>query len=210
MLLNGEINAALVSDAVELPERIDRWRLFDERYVLVLSLKHPMAKQTVISLQDLQEVVFLKGPDATSQADSSRLVLPTIRALRLCTGAIRKGIFSKWHPPVLGPSWCQSTLQGCRRSPLFQLRATPSGARCSSWPWREGLYSPALDAFIKVARARDWTSALDKLRRASAPVSSKDNVRKADDKVQALPADFTSPGTASSCPSLSRASNRRC
>jgi hypothetical protein len=48
-------------------------------------------------------------------------------------------------------------------------------------------YSPALDAFIKVARVRDWTSALDELRRASAPASNasapasnKDNVRKTD------------------------------
>ena len=60
MLLDGEINAALVGDAVELPERIDRWRLFEERYVLVLSRKHPMARQTVIPLQDLHEVVFLE------------------------------------------------------------------------------------------------------------------------------------------------------
>ena len=41
-------------------------------------------------------------------------------------------------------------------------------------------YSPALDTFIKVARVRDWMSALDKLRHASAPAWNKDNVRKAD------------------------------
>ncbi len=111
MLLDGEINVALVGDAVDLPERIDQTCM--RRY-------------------------FSKGSDATSQADSSRFVLPTIQVLKLCTGALRKGIFSKWHPPVLGPSWRQSTLPGCRRSPLFQLRATPSGARCSFWPWRGG------------------------------------------------------------------------
>jgi hypothetical protein len=44
-------------------------------------------------------------------------------------------------------------------------------------------YSPALDAFIKVARVRDWTGALDKLRRASGPASNKDNVRKTDAQV---------------------------
>jgi hypothetical protein len=41
-------------------------------------------------------------------------------------------------------------------------------------------YSPALDTFIKVARVRDWMSALDRLRCSSAPASNKDNVRKAD------------------------------
>ena len=91
MLLDGKINAALVGDAVELPERIDRWRLFEERYVLVLSRKHPMASQTVIPLQDCMRWSLSKGSAATSRADLSRLVLPTIQALKLSTGAIRKG-----------------------------------------------------------------------------------------------------------------------
>src|SRR5215831_3462303 len=60
LLLDVEINAALVGDAVELPERVDSWLLFEERYVLVLSRKHPMARQTVIPLQDLHEAVFLE------------------------------------------------------------------------------------------------------------------------------------------------------
>src|SRR5262245_28533444 len=69
MLLDGEINAALVGDAVELPERIDRWLLFEERYMLVVSRKHPMARQTVIPLQDLHEAVFLErvGCDVTGR-----------------------------------------------------------------------------------------------------------------------------------------------
>ena len=51
------------------PERIDRWLLFEERYVLVLSRKHPMARQTVIPLQDLHEAVFLErvGCDVASR-----------------------------------------------------------------------------------------------------------------------------------------------
>jgi hypothetical protein len=68
-------------------------------------------------------------------------------------------------------------------------------------------YSPALDAFIKVARVRDWTSALDKLRRASAPDSNNDNVGKADAQGEGSLLQITGPGPASSCPSLS---NRRC
>ena len=41
-------------------------------------------------------------------------------------------------------------------------------------------FSPALDAFIKAARVRDWTNALDKLCCGSAAASNKDSVRKAD------------------------------
>jgi hypothetical protein len=69
MLLDVEINAALNGDAVELPERIDRWPLFGERYVHVLSRKYPMARQSLISLKDLHEAVFIErvGCDVTSR-----------------------------------------------------------------------------------------------------------------------------------------------
>jgi hypothetical protein len=63
-------------------------------------------------------------------------------------------------------------------------------------------YSPALDAFIKVARVRDWTSALDKLRRASAPSSNIDNVRKADAQGAGALIQITDPSPVSSSPHL--------
>ena len=138
MLLDGEINAGLVGDAVELPERIDRWPLFEERYVLVMSRKHPMARQTVIPLQDLHEAVFLERIGCDVAGQFKRACFADHPGPKVCTGALRKGIFSKWHPPVWGPSWRQSTFPGCRRSKLFQLKATPSGARCSFWPWPGG------------------------------------------------------------------------
>src|SRR5262249_11657247 len=71
-------------------------------------------------------------------------------------------------------------------------------------------YSPALDAFIKVARVRDWTSALDKLRRTSASGSNKDSVRKADAQGAGALIQITDCGPASSCPSLSHTSNGHC
>ena len=123
---------------------------------------------------------FSKGSDATSQADFKQLVLPTIQALNLRTGAIRKGIFSKWHPPVLAASWRESTLPGCRRSPLFQLRATQSGARCSFWPWRGGSIrrrlTPLSRLLVFTTGPVRWTNSA-----AHLPLTlNKDNVRKAD------------------------------
>jgi DNA-binding transcriptional LysR family regulator len=180
MLLDGEINAALAGDAVELPERIDRWRLFEERCVLVLSRKHPMARQTVIPLQDLQEVVFLErvgcdvagrfkqacfadhpGPKVVHTSDQEG-------HLQQMASAGFGAILAPEHAPRL-PSLAAIPIEGDPVRREVQLLAV-AGRQ----------YSPALDAFIKVARVRDWTSALDKLHRASAPDSNKDNVRKAD------------------------------
>jgi DNA-binding transcriptional LysR family regulator len=177
MLLDGEINAGLAGDAVELPERIDRWRLFEERCVLVLSRKHPMARQAVIPLQDLHEVVFLErvgcdvagrfkqacfadhpGPKLAHRSDQEG-------HLQQMASAGFGGILAPEHAPRL-PSLAAIPIEGDPVRREVQLLAV-AGRQ----------YSPALDAFIKVARVHDWTSALDKLRRASAPDSNKDGAR---------------------------------
>ncbi len=210
MLLDGEINVALVGDAVDLPERIDHWLLFEERYVLVVSRKHPMAMQTVIPLQDLHEAVFLErvGCDVAGrfkQACFADHPGPKVvhrsaqeRHLQQMASAGFGAILAPEHAPRL-PSLTAIPIEGDPVRREVQLLAV-AGRQ----------HSPALDAFIKVARVRDWTSAPDKLRRSSAPVSSKDNVRKVDAQGAGSLIQITGPGPASSCPSLSRASNRRC
>jgi DNA-binding transcriptional LysR family regulator len=180
MLLDGEINAALVGDAVELPERIDHWRLFEERYVLVLSRKHPMARQTVIQLQDLHQLVFLEwvGCDVVSRFKQAcfadhpgpKIVHRSDQEghLQQMASAGFGAILAPEHAPRL-PSLAAIPIEGDPVRREVQLLAV-AGRQ----------YSPALDTFIKVARVRDWMSALDKLRHASAPASNKDNVREAD------------------------------
>jgi DNA-binding transcriptional LysR family regulator len=180
MLLDGEINAALVGDAVELPERIDRWTLFEERYVLVLSRKHPMARQTVIPLEDLQEAVFLErvGCDIAGRFKQAcfadhpgpKVVHRSAQEshLQQMASAGFGAILAPEHAPRL-PSLAAVPIEGDPVRRKVELLAV-AGRQ----------YSPALDAFIKVARIRDWTGALDKLCRATAPAPNKDNVRKPD------------------------------
>jgi DNA-binding transcriptional LysR family regulator len=180
MLLDGEINAAFVGDAVELPERIDRWPLFEERYVLVLSPKHPMARQSVIPLQDLHEAVFLErvGCDVAGrfkQACFTDHPGPKVAHrsaqeshLQQMASAGFGVVLAPEHAPRL-PSLAAIPIEGDPVRREVQLLAV-AGRQ----------YSPALDAFIKVARVRDWTTGFDKLRRPSAPASNKDNVREAD------------------------------
>lgn len=195
MLLDGEIDAALVGDAVELPERIDRWTLFEERYVLVLSRKHPMASKTVIPLQDLREAVFLErvGCDIADRfkrtcfADQPGPKVGHRSAqeshLQQMASAGFGVILAPEHAPRL-PSLAAIPIEGNPVRRKVELLAV-AGRQ----------HSPALDAFIKVARVRDWMSALDKLRPASAlprtpPASNKDNVRKADAQVAGVPSNI--------------------
>jgi DNA-binding transcriptional LysR family regulator len=210
MLLDGEINAAFVGDGVELPERIDRWRLFEERYVLVLSQKHPMAGQAVIPLQDLHEAIFLEriGCDVADRFKEAcfadhpgpKVVHRSAQEghLQQMASAGLGVIVAPEHAPRL-PSLAGIPIEGDPVRREVQLLAV-AGRQ----------YSPALDTFIKVARVRDWTSALDKLRLVSAPASNKNNVRNADAQGAGSLIEISGPGPASSRPSLSRASNRRC
>ncbi|MHC4042899.1 LysR family transcriptional regulator [Bradyrhizobium sp. 23AC] len=182
LLLDGEINAALVGDTVELPERIDRWPLFEERYVLVLSREHAMARQTVIPVQDLCEVVFLErlgcdvvgrfmrecfvdhpGPKVVHTSDQER-------HLQQMASAGFGAILAPEHAPRL-PSLAAIPIEGDPVRREVQLLAV-AGRQ----------YSPALDAFIKTVRARDWTSTLETLRNSSAPASNNDKVRNVDEQ----------------------------
>jgi DNA-binding transcriptional LysR family regulator len=165
---------------VELPERIDRWPLFEERYVLVLSRNHPMARQTVIPLQDLREAIFLErvGCDVAGQFKQTCFADhpgPQVFHRSAQDGHLQQmasagfgAILAPEHAPRL-PSLVAIPIEGDPVRREVQLLAV-AGRQ----------FSPALDAFIKVARVRDWTSALNKLRRASAAALNKDSVRKAD------------------------------
>jgi DNA-binding transcriptional LysR family regulator len=59
LLLEGEINAALIGDIREMPPRIDAWVLFEERYVAVLSPTHHLANLPAIAAEDLRETTIL-------------------------------------------------------------------------------------------------------------------------------------------------------
>ena len=153
--------------------------------MLVLSRKHPMATQTVIPLQALHDVVFLErvgcdvagrfkqvcfanhpGPKVAHRSDQEGHL-----EQMACAGF--GAILAPEHAPRL-PSLAAIPIEGDPVRREVQLLAV-AGRQ----------YSPALDAFIKVARAHYWTGALDKLRRAAVPASNKDNVLEAGAQVQA-------------------------
>jgi DNA-binding transcriptional LysR family regulator len=149
-----------------------------------------MAMQTVIPLQDLREAVFLEkiGCDVADRFKQACFAdHPGPKVVHRCAqdshlqqmaSAGFGAILAPEHAPRL-PSLAAIPIEGDPVRRPVQLLAV-AGRQ----------YSPALDAFIKLARVRDWTSALDRLRRTSAPASNastsasnKDNVRKADAQI---------------------------
>lgn len=157
LLLEGEINVALAGDLDDKPERIDDWALFTERYVAVLAPSHHLADLPSIGIEALREATILDRSNCEVVPKFQHLLFPdtpphpnhrSSRDLHLQhLAAAGFGIvLAPEHMPRL-PSLRALPIEG---DPLWRevhLLAV-QGRR----------YSPALDAFVKVARLRDWSA----------------------------------------------------
>ena len=159
-LLGGEINAAMVGDIEDVPSRIDEWPLFEERYVAVLAPGHAFANRPSIALDDLREATILErvGSDVALKVHKScfaqgwpQLGHGSEHDLHLQhMAAAGFGILlAPEHMPRL-PSLKALPIEG---DPVWrEVRLLAVQGRC---------YSPALDAFVKVVRLRDWSPGVD-------------------------------------------------
>ena len=156
LLLEGEISAAIVGDVQDIPTRIDDWLLFEERYVAVLAPTHQLANRPLIGIDDLRETVLLERVGCDVLPKIQRLYFPKEPPhlghrsghdlhLQYLAAAGFGVVLAPEHMPCL-PTLKTIPLEGDPISREVRLLAV-QGRR----------YSPALDAFIKVARFRDWS-----------------------------------------------------
>ena len=160
LLLGGEINVAVVGDVQDIPARIDDWSLFEERYVAVLAPTHQLACRPVIGVDELREMTLLvrAGCDVATKIQRSwfpeeapHIGHSSAHDLHLqhMAAAGFGVILAPEHMPCL-PSLKTIPIEGdlvCREVRLLAVQ----GRR----------YSPALDAFIKTIRLRDWSLKTD-------------------------------------------------
>ncbi|WP_342640269.1 LysR family transcriptional regulator [Rhodoligotrophos ferricapiens] len=159
LLLEGEINAAMVGDVQDMPARIDGWTLFEERYVAVLAPTHQLANRPSIGIDDLRDTILLdragcdvapkikqtyfpKEPPHLGHCSAHEIHLQHMAAAGFGV------MLAPEHMPRL-PALKTIPLEGDQVSREVRLLAV-QGRR----------YSPALDAFVKVARLRDWSTDL--------------------------------------------------
>jgi len=156
LLLEGEINVAMVGDVRDMPARIDDWSLFEERYVALLAPTHLLANRPSIGIADLRQTVLLEraGCDVAPKIQRSyfREEPPHFGHcssddlhLQHMAAAGFGVMLAPEHMPRL-PTLKTIPLEGDPVSREVRLLAV-QGRR----------YSPALDAFVKVARLRDWS-----------------------------------------------------
>lgn len=155
-LLEGEIHAAVSEQVDELPDRIDHWKLFEERYVTVVSRSHPFAHRPKIPVAELQKARWVardacevgqRFVDGCFEADASPKIVHRGRQEGHLQHMVAAGLgvlLAPEHAPCL-PSVVSRPIEGDPVRRLVELMVV-AGRR----------YSPALDAFVKIARLRDW------------------------------------------------------
>jgi DNA-binding transcriptional LysR family regulator len=158
MLLEGDIAAALVGETGTIPDRIDRWRLFEERFLVLISPESPLAAHSEITLDTAAETVWLQriGCEATkhlAEGVRHRELKVGHRGhreshLQYMVAAGLGAMLIAEHSPRL-PSLIARRIAGDPIRREVYLLAV-AGRR----------YSPALDAFVKIARVYDWNSAI--------------------------------------------------
>jgi DNA-binding transcriptional LysR family regulator len=156
LLLGGEINAAMVGDVPDMPTRIDDWPLFEERYVVLLAHTHRLANRASIGMNELSGTILLErsGCDVALKIRNSCFPEESPH-LGYCSG-------HELHLQHMAAAGFGVILAPEHMPRLPTLKTIPIEGNPV---WREvrllavqgRRYSPALDAFVKVARLRDWS-----------------------------------------------------
>jgi DNA-binding transcriptional LysR family regulator len=184
LMFDGDISAAIAADATGLPERIDHWDLFDDRFHVLAAKDHPFDDVIGVPMSVLTEATWLErtGCELTRKfwnhvfvdgrnpkiSHRSRYENHLQHMVEAGLGIMVASAHTPWLPtlealPILDDTmrWTVSLL-------------VVAGRR----------YTPALDAFIKVARLRDWNAGHAEMPTQRAE-NGKGTVRKTTDRTPA-------------------------
>jgi DNA-binding transcriptional LysR family regulator len=158
-LMAGELDSAILVEPGKPPERLDRWRLFRERYVVLCPEGHPLAALEAITVDALaKESLVVRGaPDCDLDQALTRLAAAGIepKLRHRCAGEdqLRQMVAAGLGLALAGEHYPAGP--GIAARPL----ADPAAGRQILLAAVAGRpHGPVLVAFLKLMRARDWSS----------------------------------------------------
>jgi DNA-binding transcriptional LysR family regulator len=156
LLFDGDISAAIAADATALPERIDRWDLFEDYFLVLAAKGTALADMDEVPMSALAGATWLErsGCDLTrkfwdlvfADGKSPKISHRSRHEAHLQT-MVEAGLgimVASAHTPLLATLGARPILNDPLRWTVSLL--VVAGRR----------YTPALDAFMKIARLRDW------------------------------------------------------
>ncbi|MCE9522388.1 MAG: LysR family transcriptional regulator [Alphaproteobacteria bacterium] len=155
----GDFDIVVVGDSPESPERLRSWTLHREPLVVVMAPSHALAEKDKISIADLADVDLIEllhcpiGPRFQEMCAASGVKLKIRTHAANCAQTLslaREGLGIAVLPMSMatGPGLVVKPLAGTSFERSITL-GTVAGRR----------FTPASDAFVKLARSRDWSGA---------------------------------------------------
>jgi DNA-binding transcriptional LysR family regulator len=160
-MLDGDLDTAVMVEPEKLPERLNRWLLFEDRYVVLCSADHRFAALGEVPVTALAEECVLvragRGCDFEHALD------------RLCTATgvkprARHTGSSEDHIEEMVRAGLGIAISAAHQSVAADLAARPIADATatrrvilSAAAGRQ--HGPALALFLKLMRARDWSAA---------------------------------------------------
>jgi DNA-binding transcriptional LysR family regulator len=158
-MLDGELDAAVIAEPDKLPERLNRWPLFEDRYVVLCSARHRLAALSEVPVAALAEECVLvrasRGCDFEQTLDrlcTAAGVKPRTRHTGSSEDHIQEMVaaglgvaIGAAHQPIAPDLVARPLADG---TAVRRIVLTTVGGR---------QHGPALALFLKLMRARDWT-----------------------------------------------------
>jgi DNA-binding transcriptional LysR family regulator len=157
LLLEGAIDAGLVVGSEDIPGRLNRWKLYDERLMVLCPERHALATLDTISPARLAEERILRRDIADCALDAA---LQAIGAAAGIEWRIQHSSSEESHLHEMVKAGLGVALAGERQPvpPGLAVRplasAAPRPVTLVAIAGRQP--GPAVAAFLKLMRARDW------------------------------------------------------
>jgi DNA-binding transcriptional LysR family regulator len=185
LLFDGDISAALAADPNGLPERIDHWDLFEDHFLVLAAKDNPLADMQGVPMSALAEATWLERTGCDLTRKFWDLIFTDGRSPKISHRSKHESHLQNMVEAGLG-----IMVASAHTPRLPSLVARPIADDRMRWTVSLLViagrrYTPALDAFIKIARLRDW-----KTRNAETPIlraeSPKNVTRKKADRTAHL------------------------
>jgi len=159
-MLKGNADLVVLAEDGIIPERMRTWPLFSENFRLIMAASHRLAAKTTLMLQDLDgediiERAKCSGSERLRQLCAASGVMPRFRhrvdSIEQLLNLVRAGFGVGFMPRS------DRLAEGIVARPIERVDITRevSVATVAGRP-----FSAATDAFVKLARMRDWAADL--------------------------------------------------
>src|SRR5262249_25848428 len=147
----------------ELPERLDRWQLFEESYVVAVSQSHPFARLDAVPIAALEQTVWLEREDCAAHGALVQKCFDAGTRPKVAHRGRQEDHLQHMAAAGLGALLVPGHMPRLANVVSRTIEGDPV-RRCVDLVVVAGRrYSPALNAFIQIARRHDWHRVIEQI-----------------------------------------------